>query len=418
MTDKQYQKIVADARRVAGRKYGFRQNTYINFKVEQGYFFCVYFQTDEARLTVKPMYADDLWWDIWDASENKGRPVSLRGTGAFSLSGQVLASYVLPETTDKEELAVAFEGVFSDAAAVISGFLTENPDADVFYPDEQKMDLDPDRLLYLVALIHNGREEEALEIISEARALGHRCMFRSGFCGDCYTYIRRWCNKGPFSKIWEWIKAKFVRTDVSENKRWMLNVNKTTQRPKRQPWYKRLPTWVYLVGFMSLLTAIFCYFYELHLRTLYNVPWWIWLVGCALFSLIVFFRVVKYGIGGMKEVTLAGSIFLSVCLGVIMGFIGTLVGIGLFDGVNSLFADRTPVIAEAIVTDVRYYYEVRTRRGAPIKHYVAIVELPEEKRTMRIEDFYLYKMHADDEIRITYRKGLFGVDIYEGFDVK
>lgn len=418
MTDKQYQKIVADARRDAGRKYGFRQNTYINFKVEQGYFFCVYFQTDEARLTVKPMYADDLWWDIWDASENKGRPVSLRGTGAFSLSGQVLASYVLPETTDKEELAVAFEGVFSDAAAVISGFLTENPDADVFYPDEQKMDLDPDRLLYLMALIHNGREEEALEIISEARSLGHRCMFRSGLCGDSYTYIRRWCNKGPFSKIWEWIKAKFVRTDVSENKRRMLNVNKTTQRPKRQPWYKRLPTWVYLVGFMSLLTAIFCYFYELHLRTLYNVPWWIWLVGCALFSLIVFFRVVKYGIGGMKEVTLAGSIFLSVCLGVFMGFIGTLVGIGLFDGVNSLFADRTHVIAEAIVTDVRYHYEVRTRRGAPIKHYVAIVELPEEKRTMRIEDFYLYKMHADDEIRITYRKGLFGVDIYEGFDVK
>ena len=171
-------------------------------------------------------------------------------------------------------------------------------------------------------------------------------------------------------------------------------------------------SWIYVP-----VTAIFCYFYELHLRTLYDVPWWIWLVGCALFSLIVFFRVVKYGIGGMKEITLAGSIFLSVCLGVIMGFIGTLVGIGLFDGVNSLFADRTPVIAEAIVTDVRYY-EVRTHRGGPIKHYVAIVELPKEKRTMRIEDFYLYKMHTDDEILITYRKGLSGVDIYEGFDVK
>lgn len=91
MTDKQYQKIVADARRDAGRKYGFRQNTYINFKVEQGYFFCVYFQTDEARLTVKPMYADDLWWDIWDASENKGRPVSLRGTGGFFAVGASLS---------------------------------------------------------------------------------------------------------------------------------------------------------------------------------------------------------------------------------------------------------------------------------------------------------------------------------------
>lgn len=132
--------------------------------------------------------------------------MSLRGTGAFSLSGQVLASYVLPETTDKEELAVAFEGVFSDAAAVISGFLTENPDADVFYPDEQKMDLDPDRLLYLMALIHNGREEEALEIISEARALGHRCMFRSGLCGDSYTYIRRGAIKGLSPKYGSGLK--------------------------------------------------------------------------------------------------------------------------------------------------------------------------------------------------------------------
>lgn len=101
-----------------------------------------------------------------------------------------------------------------------------------------------------------------------------------------------------------------------------------------------------------------------------------------------------------------------------MGFIGTLVGIGLFDGVNSLFADRTPVIAEAIVTDVRYHYEVSMARGGHITHYVTIVELPEEKRTMRIEDYYLYKMFTDDEILITYRKGLFGVDIYEGFDVK
>lgn len=63
MTDKEYRKIIADARRSVSRKYGFRQSFYINFKVDGGYFFCLSFLTDEARLTVKPLYADDLWWD-------------------------------------------------------------------------------------------------------------------------------------------------------------------------------------------------------------------------------------------------------------------------------------------------------------------------------------------------------------------
>lgn len=38
MTDKEYQKMIADARRSVSRKYGFRQSSYINFKVEGDYF--------------------------------------------------------------------------------------------------------------------------------------------------------------------------------------------------------------------------------------------------------------------------------------------------------------------------------------------------------------------------------------------
>lgn len=195
MTDKEYRKIVADVRRSVSRKYGFRQSSYINFKVDGGYFFCLSFLTDEARLTVKPMYADDLWWDIWDASENKKEPMSLRGTGAYSLSGQVLASYEIAKTTDEGELTNTFNKIFQDANTEITRFLAENPDADIFYPDESKMDHDPDRLLYLMALIHNGKEEDALAIIKEARKNKHRCIFQSGMFSDSYTYIRRWCNR-------------------------------------------------------------------------------------------------------------------------------------------------------------------------------------------------------------------------------
>lgn len=195
MTDKEYRKIIADARRSVSRKYGFRQSSYINFKVDGGYFFCLYFLTGEVRLTVKPMYADDLWWDIWGATENKKEPLSLRGIGAYSLSGQKLSSYEIKNTTEKSKLENQFEQLFNGATAEITKFIADNPDADTFYPDESKMDHDPDRLLYLMALIHNNKKDEALAVIKEARKNKHRCIFQSGMFSDSYTYIRRWCNR-------------------------------------------------------------------------------------------------------------------------------------------------------------------------------------------------------------------------------
>ncbi|MBO5024710.1 MAG: hypothetical protein J6K43_07140 [Lachnospiraceae bacterium] len=195
MTDKEYRKKIADVRRSVSHKYGFRQSSYVNFKVESGYFFCLYFLTGDVRLTVKPMYADDLWWNIWDASDNKNEPLSLRGTGAYSLSGQILTSDEITKVADKGELTDIIDGMFKNATDAISKFIIANPDADTFFPDESKMDYDPDRLLYLMALIHNGKKEDALAIIKEARKNKHRCIFQSGMFSDSYTYIRRWCNR-------------------------------------------------------------------------------------------------------------------------------------------------------------------------------------------------------------------------------
>lgn len=195
MKSREYQKMISDIRRDVSRKYGFRQSSYINFKVENGYFFCMYFCYEETLLTVKPMYADDLWWDIWESSENKNEPLSLRGTGAYSLAGQILASYQFEQSEDRRAVDKALNHIFQNALIEISDFLTKNPDADAFYPDESRMDHDPDRLLYLISLIHNGREKEALAIIKEARKNKHKCMFHSGMFSDSYTYIKRWCDQ-------------------------------------------------------------------------------------------------------------------------------------------------------------------------------------------------------------------------------
>lgn len=205
MKSKALKKTAADLRRNVSRGHGFRQSAYINFKVDGGYFFCLYFFANgsavpnEAKLTVKPMYADTLWWRIWDAPECINAPISMRGTGAYALSGMVLAIYenlIDPKESSSSEIKDLYEHIFSHADTEISRFISNNPDTDTFYPNETKMDYDPDRLLFLMALIHNKQEDEALSIIKEARCNKHHCVFRRGWYSDCYTYIKRWCNRG------------------------------------------------------------------------------------------------------------------------------------------------------------------------------------------------------------------------------
>lgn len=55
MTSKELQKMLDATRRDVGREHGFRQSSYINFKIEKGYFFSLHFSLEDARLEVKPM---------------------------------------------------------------------------------------------------------------------------------------------------------------------------------------------------------------------------------------------------------------------------------------------------------------------------------------------------------------------------
>lgn len=199
MTYKEYNKKVADARRSVSRKYGFRQSSYINFKVEEGYFFCLYFSS------MKPGLLSSLCMPIpfggrYGMRRNVStRPLVCGARGTYALSGMVLAIYenlIDPKESIEPEIKDLYEHIFIQADAEISRFISNNPDADTFYPDETKMDYDPDRLLYLMALIHNKQEDKALLIIKEARSNKHHCVFCSGWNSDSYTYIKRWCNRG------------------------------------------------------------------------------------------------------------------------------------------------------------------------------------------------------------------------------
>lgn len=201
MTQKEFDKINNAARRSAAKALGWKQRDYINWRVEQGYFFCL-FDLNPARLEVKPLYADDLWWDIFEMPENKSEPMSLRGNGAFSLEGIRINTYdemVADEATDAEYLETYWKATIEKAHHDMQQFIHDNPDAEAYVPE---IEVDETRdctiaLVRLMALIHNGRENEAVEFIKRVKKKGGRCMYHSGLLvdRDGFDYILDWCRK-------------------------------------------------------------------------------------------------------------------------------------------------------------------------------------------------------------------------------
>ena len=79
-------------------QHGWRQRDFIEWRIEAGYFLCLRVPTinyvlSSITLEIKPLFIDDLWWDVFNMSSNKNEPKSLRGTGAFAVNAPTIAKY-------------------------------------------------------------------------------------------------------------------------------------------------------------------------------------------------------------------------------------------------------------------------------------------------------------------------------------
>lgn len=416
MTRKELKKKIADERRRQGRKYGFRQSTYINFKVESGYFFCIYNFSGNIKLTVKPMYADDLWWEIWGAEDNKNEPLSLRGTGAFSLSGQVLETYnvIEPDSDfEPEQLAQEFDRLFENVNSRIAEFLSQNPDADKFYPDEDKMYFDPDRLLYLIALIHNGRECEVVEIIKQARQNKHKCVFRSGLMSDSYTFILRWCKRDNLVfRVWHKLSKKLIVSGASDK---ILKYGKDTENREKEVRKASFLCNPLLGSAVSMIVCISLgvYLFDLDRRTLYNFSPYLLLGFCLAATLLFLFIILRQP---TKLKNIVTDIGYTIIHGIFAGAFAFYVSISVFEVVNYLFADSKPITTSAIVTGGKK--ETRRHGRYSISHHYTLVKLIDEDRYMWIDDSRLFRVPSYSTIDITYYRGLFGIDVFDDYTVK
>ncbi|MDE6523462.1 MAG: hypothetical protein K2L17_11635 [Muribaculaceae bacterium] len=353
MTAKEYNRALVAARREASDQYGFHQSAFINYMEKAGYFFCIYFFSEKAVLTVKPIYADDLWWEIWHTPKNIRHSMSLRGRGVYSVPGQILTSCTLPDSHNCEDFMVVsskIDSFFSRTIDEIDRFLIDNPFPANFYPDESKMMCDPDRLLYLMALIRNMKYDEALEIIESAKRNGHKCDFKNGPFIDSHTYIKFYCKHRTF--IPKFLDTLFrhdyfykYATQTYKNANAYLKRNPLFDTP----WYQNIPPWcITVIIFIIILAIIVPTSFaraDVGYKTLYLTPKWVWIIGSLIFGLIPIFIFSIRGHNPFKEI---GVLIFIIPISFVIGLVGYFItdfGVTWFYAFNYWFREPQQLIS-------------------------------------------------------------------------
>ena len=110
------------------------------------------------KASVKPMWVDDLLWDILDMPENKNEPLSLRSNGAFTVHGINLFElvYELPEW-EVDEL----EDCLRSGYEMLNKYIVET-EIDYYYESVCK-DSYHKEIHELLILIHKEQYEKAIE---------------------------------------------------------------------------------------------------------------------------------------------------------------------------------------------------------------------------------------------------------------
>lgn len=197
MNSKDKEKILRSVRRTVAKKYGFKQYDYANWMVRDGYFFSVLCldPPHELELEVKPLYVDNMFWDICDMASNKKKPMSLRAVGAFAVAPTTLEKYPMSVDSDSDsweaDLVKVFDDLFSRISARIELFLRENPDA---YKYEITVAPSRDKTPVLMMLCRQCRFADAIRLIDTE--------FERGYRGD----TAKWMPDGTFRHSYDDIR--------------------------------------------------------------------------------------------------------------------------------------------------------------------------------------------------------------------
>ena len=214
MKGREIEKIANDIRRAVGKTYKYKQSDYINWKIKDGYFFCLNAALLYDRKThficpvleVKPVYMDDMYWKIIYPHREMKLPDSRRGNGQLSYLAENIWKEWTPKTLhtefSPEELERTMTNIFVKSEREIEAFLQKYPHPDLFgkFLAENDFGCALSKILVLI------NKEEFIE----AAQLAKECIAKKKGITNIYVMgegeNRR--EKSEFEFIWEYCQLK------------------------------------------------------------------------------------------------------------------------------------------------------------------------------------------------------------------
>lgn len=165
MTSKEFDKINAAARRKISKKRGWQQSTHTNWIIKGGYYFCLEnYERVRSELIVKPLYVDDLWWEIIKADIKLTN--SLRRNSLFTADFDNIGEInVFPNKMSQDYsidvIEETWNRVFCEIETEIDKFVSGHPDPKKYVTNNHS-----NEVLFLVTRMHNEMHKEVLDYIA------------------------------------------------------------------------------------------------------------------------------------------------------------------------------------------------------------------------------------------------------------
>lgn len=221
MTLKEKDRIDYSCRRELSKKYGFKQRDYANWKVDKGFFFMLMQNSmTEVALMVKPLYIDNLFWEIYDVEELKTEPMSFRAIGALARFGWVCNKYELKDSVySLSERTIIWEDIFIKAANDINEFLLNHNNPDLFPCDNDANFKIKDEITRWLVLCHKGEYETVFQEVKPLTTTPYLSKyvqndkktnkpkgFNQYLCDYCLRMMKADTNTDNKNGLYSWIK--------------------------------------------------------------------------------------------------------------------------------------------------------------------------------------------------------------------
>ena len=195
---KDIDKEIATALKNHVKQFGYKKIDCYAYKKYKDYFVSICFDSGDSAVTtrayIKPFFIDDLFWDVFDISSNKDRPMSLRANGAFTIHGiaPVEKRGKIKESLDEIDLIVQtlFKETDEEIIRFIDG-LGDDVDNYIVVAQQLERDVSLQKMLFH---IKNNRFEQALELAKEELSKGNHGGYGTGD-KNIYDFVVDYCNK-------------------------------------------------------------------------------------------------------------------------------------------------------------------------------------------------------------------------------